>query len=582
MQKTKISTKFSQIILYISLFVLSIASLVAFYIMGNIESSTQNMIKNSINIKLENKINNSFSIGVTNAVAIAENKNIKDALKNMDKEKAYEILNNLVNEYAKFSDHKNAKIHIHTKDVKSFLRSWVKDHNGDELSSFRHTINKVKMTHKEVLDIEVGWANLVIRAIVPIMDDKEYLGSLEFIQDFNYIRERLESENKYLLSLIDKKLLKNQPDRNNVIGKYALVQERFNKDFFKVLKEVNFDKLIKNGYINKDGKYFSIKPIIGFNDSFIGYYIVGQDYKEVQKILLESQNITISFIILMILMALVIAIALNITVKELIVKNLSSVTDGLGSFFKFLNKESDDFKKIDIEVNDEIGQMANEINTNIKVIEDLLDNEKQENWIQNGLLGLRSSLSGEINIDLVSNKAIAYLCEYLKGGVGVLYVYRESLSELELSASYAYTRDKNESSKVKLGEGVIGQVALQKTPIILTDIDTSNITITTSFTDTKNLNIYTYPLIYQDNLLGVVEIGTQKLFNKNELRFFELCDEIVATSLYTSIQNKKVVNLLDDSEKSNQTLKEKQSLLEHANSQMQEQQAQLEEVNSQM
>ncbi|MEA3383732.1 MAG: ATP-binding protein, partial [Campylobacterota bacterium] len=42
------------------------------------------------------------------------------------------------------------------------------------------------------------------------------------------------------------------------------------------------------------------------------------------------------------------------------------------------------------------------------------------------------------------------------------------------------------------------------------------------------------------------------------------------------------VNLLDDSEKSNQTLKEKQSLLEHANSQMQEQQAQLEEVNSQM
>ncbi|MEA2051142.1 MAG: cache domain-containing protein [Campylobacterota bacterium] len=232
MANSKLSLKFFKTIFFISIFVLATSSLIAFYIMGNIERNTQEQIKNSIDIKLQNKINSSFKIGVTNAVSIASNNQLIESLKQNNKNKAYNILNKLEKNYHNLASQKETKIHIHTADVKSFMRSWDKNHNGDELSSFRHTINKVKDTNKTVLNIEIGWADLVIRAIVPIIQNNKYLGSLEFLQDFNEIQKSLENEKKYLLTLIDIKLLKNKAKSDQIIDKYALVQREFNNNFF--------------------------------------------------------------------------------------------------------------------------------------------------------------------------------------------------------------------------------------------------------------------------------------------------------------------------------------------------------------
>ena len=582
MQKSKISSKFIKIVLFISLFVLTVSSIVAFYIMGNIESSTQNMIKKNIDIKLQNKINNSFKIGATNAVAISQNNEIKDALKKMDKEKAYDILNNLEKQYIKLANYKKTKIHIHTHDVKSFLRSWVKDHNGDELSSFRHTINKVKATKQTVLDIEVGWADLVIRAIVPIMDDKKYLGSLEFIQDFSSIQKQLEKENKYLFSLIDLKLLKNQPKSDNIIGNYGVVQKDFNGDFFKILKTIDLNELISKSYIHKDEKYFSLKPIIGFNNSFIGYYVIAQDYNEIQKILTESLNITYSFMILMVFMAFVIGIAIHFIVQKLIVNNLTNVTEGLSSFFKFLNKETTTITPIDINTHDEIGQMATEINANINVIKDLINQEYQENWLKDALRGLNENITGTIDLKKVSKESIGYLCEYIKSAVGVIYIYDNEKEELELYGSYAYKRSDNMPTSFKLGEGTIGQVALQKSAIDMKNTKNQDILITSGTAIYTPSNTYAFPLIYQNNIYGVIEISSTRFFEEMEYRLFELTAPVIATALFSTIQTKKVKNLLKESETSNTELHKQQAQLEEANSQMQEQQAQLEEANSQM
>ncbi len=577
-----ISTKFFRIISYISIVILLMSSLIAFSIMGALEKDTQQMIQKQLNIKLENKITNSYQIGVTNATAISQNKEIKNAIINNNKEKTYEILHNLSKYYKEYSKSKNPKIHIHTADVKSFLRSWDKEHNGDDLSDFRHTINQVKETKKPVLGIEVGWADLVIRAIVPIIDGKNYLGSVEFIQDFSSIQDALNNEDKYLLSLIDTKLLKNKPKKENIIDEYALVQQNYNKEIFKIFKKIDFHKLLAIGFIENNGYFYSIKPIVGFNDSFIGYYIIAQEYSNVQKIVSQSKEIAYMFIILMAFMALVIVVAINLTIKKLIINNLTKVTDGLTSFFKFLNKQSDDIKRIDIESNDEIGQMAKEINENIEVIKTLIQDENEEIWIKEGLRGLSDELSGDNDIISVSNKAVSYLSEYLKAGVGALYIYDIQNENLKLYGSYAYIQRNELSNYFNLGEGTVGQVALQKTPILLKNIKRTDLVIATGTTSEPPLNTYTFPLLYQDNLYGVIEIGSTTFFTKTQLKLFQLSDEIIATALFSSIQTTKVKELLEISEESNIQLQKQQARLEEANSQMQEQQAQLEEANSQM
>jgi CheY-like chemotaxis protein len=582
MVQSKISTKFFKIVTYIAIVILIISSFIAFSIMKNIEKDTQLMIKNQMAVKLENKINNSFKVGITNAVSISQNQQIKLALKNMDKQKAYDVLHNLTKVYANYANYENNKVHIHTHDVKSFLRSWNKDHNGDELSSFRHTINRVKKTRKPVLGIEVGYADLVIRAIVPIMDKLEYLGSLEFIQDFSSIQRALKEENKYLFSLIDTSLLKNKPKHNHIIGKYAITQKTYNDEFFNKLKTIDFDELQKQGHLNVDDYFYSLSPIIGFNDTFIGYYVVGEKYSNVQKILSQSKEIAYMFILLMVFMAFIIIIAINMTIKKLIINNLTRVTDGLSSFFSFLNKKSNTINKIDIIAQDEIGQMAKEINSNIEVITTLIDEEKKQTWITDGLQGLNKQLSGDSDLASVCHKSVTYLCEYLKAGVGALYIYNKEKEELSLYGTYAYVQRNDLSNKFKLGEGTVGQVALQKSPIQLENIQRSMMRIATGTTNELPLNTYTFPLVYQDELYGVIEIGSSLLFDKTQREFFELSNGIIATALFSSIQNKKVHNLLIESEDANVQMRKQQEQLEKSNAQMQEQQAQLEEANSQM
>ena len=94
----------------------------------------------------------------------------------------------------------------------------------------------------------------------------------------------------------------------------------------------------------------------------------------------------------------------------------------------------------------------------------------------------------------------------------------------------------------------------------------------------------------------MIVLGSTKIFNDVQCRLFDSSNKIIATALFTTIQNTKVKELLEKSQKTNKKLKhqqkeleyknivmqKQQSELEEANSQMQEQQAQLEESNSQL
>ena len=580
MNSSTISFRFFKVVIFIAFGALSVSTLVSFYIMGEVEYETQKIVKKQMEIKLNSKITNSLQQGVTNAVAITQNQELKDAIKNYDREKAYNILNSIDKTYAKYTNYKKSQLHIHTKDVSSFLRSWDKERYGDSLVSFRHTINKVKKTQKPVLDIEVGWADLVIRSIIPIMENNEYIGSFEFIQDFSHIRKELENEDKYLLNLIDLKLLKNKPKQENIIDQFALMQKTHNSEYFELLKKINLQKLLSDGFIHKDGKYFSVLPIVGFNNSFIGYYIIAQDYKQVQSIISKSNDITYTFMILMGAMAILIALILHYTVQKIVVENIAKVSVGLISFFDFLNKKRESVDSIDIDSDDEIGIMAKNINENIQTVSKLILKENQEDYIKDAIRGLGGVLTKANSINDVTKSSLNYLCDYMNIPLGTFYLYHEEL--LKLNASFGFEENSNQKLTYKLGDSLIGQVAIDKKPIFLDTISKDSLVISSSTVDIYAKSIYIYPILYKKKLLGVVEFASTTIFEENDKLLIEQMSQLMATAVFTAIQNENVKSLLEQSEISNKELQTNQVELEEANAQMQEQQAQLEEANSQM
>ena len=64
-------------------------------------------------------------------------------------------------------------------------------------------------------------------------------------------------------------------------------------------------------------------------------------------------------------------------IGDSIVGAVTKFQDGLLVFFKYLNKEASDVKLLDESNNDEIANMAKEVNNNIRVIEKNIDEDKK-------------------------------------------------------------------------------------------------------------------------------------------------------------------------------------------------------------
>ena len=109
----------------------------------------------------------------------------------------------------------------------------------------------------------------------------------------------------------------------------------------------------------------------------------------------------------------------------------------------------------------------------------------------------------------------------------------------------------------KLGDGVVGQVGVQKAPILLTK--QNDVKIQTATTSTDAPYLYTFPLMFQDKLFGVIEIGSFKEFSKINIEFLESSAKAIATSLSTAMQNNKVQQLFEETQLANERLQIQQA-----------------------
>ncbi len=260
-------------------------------------------------------------------------------------------------------------------------------------------------------------------------------------------------------------------------------------------------------------------------------------------------------------------------ISRIVINPLNKFQDGLLHFFEFLNLKRKDITLIKINSNDELGQMAQFVNEGIEKTKKNLQEKELELWIKEGIRGLNIQLIGTTSESELCTKSLHFICTYIHAGVGVIYMYDEEKEDLYELANYANIKREFFHGRYKLGEGVVGQVALQKSPIMLAR--SKDLLIESATISTPPAATYTYPLLFQNKFLGVIEIGVAKEFSEKEIEFLNATSTSVATSLSASMQSTKVQNLLEDSQQAYEELQAQSEELEESNVQMEEQQQQL-------
>ncbi|WP_028102950.1 response regulator [Pseudoduganella violaceinigra] len=223
-------------------------------------------------------------------------------------------------------------------------------------------------------------------------------------------------------------------------------------------------------------------------------------------------------------------------------------------------------------------RLGRAINDMIRMLRAGRQEDERRNWLKDGASQLGTALTGDLTTEQLAEAAISMLGHYLDAGRGVFYLLNERAQQLELIGSYMYTERDNVGARFAMGEGAVGQVARERKPIVLALAPgDAALPITTGTSSAAPRFTYTWPLLHERDLIGVVELASHERFDERKLEFLSSVTGMVASLLYVAEQRVHIRKLLSASEASEQEMRLQSEQLRSINSQMEEQQQQLQQ-----
>ena len=308
------------------------------------------------------------AIGITNAVSIANDGRIKQALRTNEREVAVLSLGFIGKKMKKSTPFKNVKIHLHTKENKSFVRSWKVNKFGDDLSSFRASVVAVNQTRNAVNTFEVGKAGLSLRSVACVTDDDGTpLGSLEFMQGLNSVAKDFNKNEDGFLLLMDKSLAKATVDSSMYFKNYIISQKFIKKDFLTDAKNIDFAKLFKEKKFHTDKFLYTYVDVKDFQDKKLGIALVGSPLTKVNLAVDSAKKIINIALEIIVVLVVFILIAISTGVRKIVISPLNNFNNGIKNL---INSSSGSSNRVEKQSNDELGDVADNFNIYLQSIDD--------------------------------------------------------------------------------------------------------------------------------------------------------------------------------------------------------------------
>src|SRR5207247_6662230 len=105
-------------------------------------------------------------------------------------------------------------------------------------------------------------------------------------------------------------------------------------------------------------------------------------------------------------------------------------------------------------------------------------------------------------------------------------------SVLTLLASYAHGGGPL-LEQIRLGEGLVGQCAVEKKRILLTNVPPDFISISTTRGEARQVSIIVLPVLFETQIKAVIELATLQNFGAGTLAFLDLLPQSIGAVFNT-------------------------------------------------
>jgi HAMP domain-containing protein/signal transduction histidine kinase/CheY-like chemotaxis protein len=231
-------------------------------------------------------------------------------------------------------------------------------------------------------------------------------------------------------------------------------------------------------------------------------------------------------------------------------------------------------RTIGVQAKGEVEALKDTINQMISNLKATTLRNQEQDWLKSNLAKFTQMLQGQKELNAVTKKILSELAQVVTAQHGLFYILKEEEkfmdSKLHLIASYAFIKRKNSPTQYAMGEGLIGQCALEKERILLTNVPKDYIRINSGLGDAKPLNVIILPVLFEGRLKAVIELASLDNFSQTHLDFLEGLTESIGIVLNTIESNSRTEELLVQSQSLASELKSQQEVLRNTNEELEE------------
>jgi signal transduction histidine kinase/HAMP domain-containing protein/CheY-like chemotaxis protein len=205
---------------------------------------------------------------------------------------------------------------------------------------------------------------------------------------------------------------------------------------------------------------------------------------------------------------------------------------------------------IAVEASGEMAALKDTINEMISNLKEQTLKNAEQDWLKTNLARFSRMLQGERDLATVSNLIMSELAPLVNAQYGVFYVTKreEDETKLELVASYGAESAEELKQEFRLREGLVGQSAADRRPILLKDVPPDFIRIGSGLGHAKPANVSILPALFEDEVKAVIELASFSEFNETHQNFLDQLMESVGIVLNTIAATMRTEGLLKQSQ----------------------------------
>ena len=241
-------------------------------------------------------------------------------------------------------------------------------------------------------------------------------------------------------------------------------------------------------------------------------------------------------------------------------------------------------RTIEVSAQGEVGQLTENVNEMIGNLRDTTRKNQEQDWLKTNLARFTGMLQGQKDIKTVAKLIMSELAPLVNAQTGVFYLNEpvEDQPLLKLIAGYAYSSRKHLKQHFASGEGLIGQCVYERERILVTNAPPDYIEITSGLGGSGPLNIVVLPVLFEGEVKAVIELASFERFSDIHLLFLDQLTESIGVVLNTLATNMRTEELLKQSQSLTAELQSQQEELQHTNEELEEKARLLSEQNAEV